>query len=179
MTSGPEIRAALSLRGRRGQVKLLRAVATLELCKGLVVLAAGCGILLLLHKDAPEIAQNLLRLLHISPDHRVARVFLNWADRLTDKKLWAVASVAATYSSLRFVEAYGLWKARAWAEWIALISGALYLPFEVREVMRRVSAFHLSVLVVNLAIVLYMVYLRWEDENNHTPDDENLARAEN
>jgi uncharacterized membrane protein (DUF2068 family) len=63
------------------------------------------------------------------------------------------------------VEAYGLWKARAWAEWIALISGAIYLPFEVVELIRRLSLFHLSLLIVNLAVVLYMVYLRMQDEN--------------
>jgi uncharacterized membrane protein (DUF2068 family) len=164
MTTGSEFRAALNLRGHRGQVKVLRAVASFELAKGLVVLAAGCGVLMLLHKDTSEIAQNLLQLLHISPDHRVARVFLEWADRLTDKKLWAVASLAATYATLRFVEAYGLWKARPWAEWIALVSGAAYLPFEVRELIRKLSFFHVTLLVVNLAVVLYMVYLRWEDQ---------------
>jgi uncharacterized membrane protein (DUF2068 family) len=63
------------------------------------------------------------------------------------------------------VEAYGLWKARAWAEWIALISGAIYLPFEVVELIRRLSLFHLSLLIVNLAVVLYMVYLRMQDDN--------------
>jgi uncharacterized membrane protein (DUF2068 family) len=168
MTTRPDFRAALDLRGERGQVKVLRAVASLELSKGLVVLAAGCGILLLLHKDTSEVAQNLLHLLHISPDHRFARVFLEWADRLTDKKLWAVAGMAAAYSTLRFVEAYGLWKARAWAEWIALISGTIYLPYEIRELIRRISLFHVTLLVINLAVILYMVYLRWLGHQQHS-----------
>jgi uncharacterized membrane protein (DUF2068 family) len=56
------------------------------------------------------------------------------------------------------VEAYGLWNARAWAEWIALISGAIYLPFEIYKVIHRQNLFHISVLLINVAIVLYMVY---------------------
>jgi uncharacterized membrane protein (DUF2068 family) len=152
--------------GKSGQVKVLRAVASFEIGKGLVVLLAGCGVLWLLHRDTSEVAEALLRLLHISPDHRVARIFLTWADSLTDRKLWAVAGAALTYSTLRFVEAYGLWKARAWAEWIALISGALYLPFEVRELIRRPSLFHLTLLLVNLAVVLYMAYLRLLDRTS-------------
>jgi uncharacterized membrane protein (DUF2068 family) len=161
---------ALSLRGRSGQVKVLRAVASIELSKGVVVLLAACGILMLLHRDTSEIAQNLLQLLHISPDHRFAQIFLHWVNGLTDKKLWAIAAVAASYSGMRFVEGYGLWKARPWAEWIALISGAVYLPFEVHELMRRVTLFHTSLLVVNLAVVLYMVYLRWLAHQGQEPD---------
>jgi uncharacterized membrane protein (DUF2068 family) len=165
MTPNPQLRAALDLRGRAGQVKVLRAVASFELSKGLMVLAAGFGVLLLLHRDTSEIAQNLLRLLHISPDHRLSRLLMRSANRVTDKKLWTFAGVALIYSILRFVEAYGLWKARAWAEWIALVSGAIYLPFEVVELIRRLSLFHLSLLIVNLAVVLYMVYLRAQDDD--------------
>jgi uncharacterized membrane protein (DUF2068 family) len=165
MKPNPQLRAALDLRGRAGQVKVLRAVASFELSKGLMVVAAGFGVLLLLHRDTSEIAQNLLRLLHISPDHRLSRLLMRSANRVTDQKLWTFAGVALVYSILRFVEAYGLWKARAWAEWIALISGAIYLPFEVVELIRRLSLFHLSLLIVNLAVVLYMVYLRMQDDD--------------
>jgi len=163
MKTKAHLPAALDLRGRSGQVKVLRAVASFELSKGLVVLAAGCGVLLLLHRNTSEIAQSLLTLLHISPDHRLAHLIMRQANRITDKKLWTFAGVAACYSIMRFVESYGLWKARAWAEWIALISGAMYLPFEVRELIRRLSLFHSALLIANLAVVLYMVYLRSMD----------------
>jgi uncharacterized membrane protein (DUF2068 family) len=67
--------------------------------------------------------------------------------------------VAITYAILRFVEAYGLWYAKTWAEWIALISGSLYVPFEIYKLIHRASLFHISVLVINLVIVSYMAYL--------------------
>jgi uncharacterized membrane protein (DUF2068 family) len=69
------------------------------------------------------------------------------------------------------VEAYGLWYARAWAEWIALISGAIYLPFEIYKVIHRQNLFHVSVLLINVAIVLYMVYeLKSEESLHHIHD---------
>jgi uncharacterized membrane protein (DUF2068 family) len=140
-------------------LQVLRAVATFEMTKGLIVLLAACGVLLLVHREDPwDIADGLLRLLHISPDHHFAQVFLDWADNLTEAKLWAVAAVAVAYSALRFVEAYGLWYARTWAEWIALISGTLYLPFEIYNLVHRQSVFHVSVLLINVAVVLYMGY---------------------
>jgi len=139
----------------------LRAVASLELAKGLVVLLLGFGAVSLVHKDAWDAAEALLRFLHVNPDrHHYAQVFLNLADNLTDKKLWAMAGGAAAYSIVRFVEAYGLWRERTWAEWFALISGALYVPFEAYEIVRRTTLIHVAVLLINLAIVFYMLYLR-------------------
>ena len=132
----------------------------MEFIKGLVVLLAGFGILSLVHRDAWDVAESFLEWLHISPETHYAQVFLNLADQVTDAKLWAVALGALAYSTLRFMEAYGLWRERAWAEWLALISGAIYLPFEIYELARRPDWIRLVILVVNLAVVLYMVYLR-------------------
>jgi uncharacterized membrane protein (DUF2068 family) len=152
----------------RGSLQVLRTVATFELFKGLAVLLAACGVLLLVHREDPwDIADNLLKLLHISPDHHFAQVFLDWANSLTEAKIWAVAGVAVAYSLLRFVEAYGLWYARAWAEWIALVSGMLYLPFEIYKLLHRPSAFHVWVFLINVAIVLYMAYELKTGESIH------------
>lgn len=154
------------------QLKALRAVASVEFIKGLVVLLAGFGVLSLVHRDAWDVAESFLEWLHVSPDAHYAQVFLNLADQVTDSKLWFVAAGAMTYSGLRFVEAYGLWFERVWAEWLALISGTLYLPFEIFELTRRPDAIRLAILLINLAVVLYMAYLRWE---GHTK----LTRAPN
>ncbi len=151
---------AKELHGQESHLRGLRTVAAFELAKGLVVLLLGFGMVSLVHRDAWDVAESVLRILHVSSGHRYAQVFLNLADNVTDAKLWAVAALAAAYSSIRFVEAYGLWFARTWAEWFALISGALYLPFETYELVRRPTLVHAAVLIVNLAIVLYMLYLR-------------------
>jgi uncharacterized membrane protein (DUF2068 family) len=152
----------------RGTVQVLRTVAAFELTKGMIVLLSACGVLLLIHREDPwDIADGLLKLLHISPDHHFAQVFLNWADSLTETKMWAVAGVAVAYSVLRFAEAYGLWYARAWAEWIALVSGMLYLPFEIYKLIHHPSPFHIWVFLINVAIVLYMAYELKTGESIH------------
>lgn len=138
----------------------MRAVASVEFFKGLIVLLAGFGVLSLVHRDAWDVAESFLQWLKVDPDTRYAQVFLNLADQVTDTRLWAVALGAAAYSTLRFAEAYGLWRERAWAEWLAMISGAIYLPFEVYEFARRPDWIRFVILAVNLAVVLYMVYLR-------------------
>jgi uncharacterized membrane protein (DUF2068 family) len=144
-------------------------VASVEFLKGLLVLLAGFGVLSLVHRDAWDVAESFLEWLHISPETHYAQVFLNLADQVTDKKVWAVAIGALAYSSLRFAEAYGLWGARPWAEWLAMISGAIYLPFEAFELVRKPDLVRLAILLINLAVVLYMVFLRMQARERVTP----------
>ena len=142
-------------------LEALRAIATVEFAKGVIVLLLAFGVLSLVRRgNLWDFVEGILDFLHIDLDGRFAQRFLDLADRLSDTRLWVLATYAGTYCALRFVEAYGLWKARVWAEWVALISGAIYLPFEIYELFRRITVVRASVLIVNLAIVLYMLYLR-------------------
>ena len=143
----------------RRQRQVLRAVALFESVKGTFVMLMGLCALALVHKDVWLYAESLLALFHVSTDRRSAQMFLDLADNVTDARLWAAAQIAFTYALLRFTEAYGLWKGRTWAEWVALVSGALLLPLEVRELMRGITALRSALFVGNLTVVLYMLYV--------------------
>jgi uncharacterized membrane protein (DUF2068 family) len=147
---------ALSTQERR-RLQALRTVALMEFAKGVAVLAAAIS---LYWVDPTDVVGAFLDFLHISPDHHLAQMLLHSADSLGNARLWIVILVACIYSALRFTEAIGLWRARPWAEWIALVSGAMYLPFEVFKLAHRVSPLHVSILLINLAVVAYMFYLR-------------------
>jgi uncharacterized membrane protein (DUF2068 family) len=138
---------------------MLQAVAGYEFVKGVFVGLMGICALLLVHKDAWLIAESLLALLHISTDRRSAQLFLDFADNITDARLWAAARISFAYSVLRFIEAYGLWRCRTWAEWVAFGSGTLLLPLEIRELFRGVTLVRCAVLLGNLAIVAYVLYV--------------------
>ena len=141
------------------QRRVLKAVAGVEFLKGVFVVLMGSCALLLLHKDAWLYAESLLAVLHINTDRHFAQVFLDFADNVTDARLWAAARIAFAYAALRFTEAYGLWRYRTWAEWVALVSGTLLLPLEVRELFRGVTLIRCGLLIGNVAIVLYMLYV--------------------
>jgi uncharacterized membrane protein (DUF2068 family) len=141
------------------QRRLLQAVAGVEFLKGVFVVLMGICALLLLHKNAWLYAESILAVLHINTDRHFAQVFLDFADNVTDARLWAAARIAFAYAALRFTEAYGLWRYRNWAEWVALVSGTLLLPLEVRELFRGVTLIRCGLLIGNVAIVLYMLYV--------------------
>jgi uncharacterized membrane protein (DUF2068 family) len=138
----------------------LEAIAVFEAIKGLAVLAAGFGLLALVHRDLPDIVETILHHLHLNPEGHLSHAFLRAAERTSDAKLRAMAAGAFAYSVVRFVEAYGLWNARVWAEWFAILSGALYLPWEIYEIVVHPSPVRWVVFAGNIAILLYLINAR-------------------
>jgi len=143
-------------------IKGVRTVASLEFAKGIVVIFAGLGVFRMRHKDIWGVAESFLEFLHVNPHAHFVGVFVDLVYRLSDVELWKVAVVAAVYSILRFIEAYGLWYIRPWAEWLAIASGSIYIPFEVADLMRRPDWIRILIIAINVAIVLYMAMLRME-----------------
>jgi uncharacterized membrane protein (DUF2068 family) len=143
-------------------IKGVRTVATIEFTKGVIVVLAGLGIFSMRHKNIWGIAQSFLEFFHVNPYNHYVGVFIALVHRISDVRLWKIAVVASVYVSLRFVEAYGLWYALPWAEWLAFASGTIYIPFEVADMIRHPRWFGALVLIVNLVIVMYMLYLRLE-----------------
>jgi uncharacterized membrane protein (DUF2068 family) len=143
----------------RRQRRVLRAVASFEFAKGIFVVLMGFCALALVHKDVWLIAESLLAIFHVNTDRHSAQVFLDFADNVTDARLWAAARIAFAYAALRFTEAYGLWRERTWAEWIAFVSGALLLPLEIRELLRGLTVLRVAVFLGNLGVVLYMLFV--------------------
>lgn len=145
-------------------IKGLRTVATIEFTKGVIVVLAGLGFLSMRHKTIWGVTESFLEFLHVSPYHHFVGVFIDLVSRLSDVHLWKIALVAGIYVILRFVEAFGLWYALPWAEWMAAITGGIYIPFEVSDLLHRPTWFRLCVVVINILIVFYMLNLRLEAE---------------
>jgi uncharacterized membrane protein (DUF2068 family) len=137
----------------------LKAIAVFEAIKGVLVLAAGFGLLALIHRDLPEIVDHMIHRMRLDPEGRISLLFMRAAEKWDGREL-AAAAAAFVYSTVRFVEAYGLWHARVWAEWFAILSGCLYLPWEIYEVARHPGPMHWAIFGFNVLLVLYLVRAR-------------------
>lgn len=140
----------------------LRAAALFEASKGGVVILAGFGLLALVHRDVQELAEELVRHLHLNPAKRFPHIFLDAAAAATDTRLWGLALAAMAYALVRFIEAYGLWRQRVWAEWLGIISGSIYVLMELYELTVSVTTLKVVVLAVNLFIVGWLAWVRWQ-----------------
>lgn len=139
------------------QARAIRAVAWLEALKGAVVLLAATGLLSLVHGNLEAVVPAFIEHLHLDPASRYPDIFLDLASSASDTHLQLLAAGAVAYSSVRFVEAYGLFRERAWAEVLAALSGSIYVPFEVLELARRPTWHGATLLGINLTVVGVMV----------------------
>jgi len=65
---------------------------------------------------------------------------------------------AMAYAVVEGVEAVGLWRERRWAEYLTAVATAGFLPFEVHELIKRVTVLRVGALVVNVAILAWLVW---------------------
>ncbi len=137
----------------------LHVVALFEGAKGLLVLLVGFELLTHIHKDIHEAAMHLVKHLHLNPASHYPRIFLDLTEHIDDTKLWSMALAAAIYSILRMIEATGLWLRKTWAEWFAILTASMYIPVEIYEVVTKVSWARITVLVINLGVLSYLLFV--------------------
>jgi uncharacterized membrane protein (DUF2068 family) len=135
----------------------VRAIALLEAAKGALVIVVGFGLFFLVHRDAQTFAEHLVEHLHLNPAHHYPQIFIATITNVSDARLQLLSAGATAYASVRFVEAYGLWRGRRWAQWFGAVSGAIYIPFEIYELLKHPRPLSVGALVVNVVVVAYLV----------------------
>ena len=134
----------------------LRSIALFEIFKGVLAIAAVGGIVSLRNTDLHAAADAFLSRHHIDPEAHYTRVFIESVASLTHHHGGQIAAVGIVYAVIRFVEGYGLWHAKHWAEWFAVVSAGLYLPFEFSHLFRHPTAISGGVTILNIAIIYYL-----------------------
>jgi uncharacterized membrane protein (DUF2068 family) len=79
---------------------------------------------------------------------------------LSSGKLRLVGAAIAVYALLEGAEAIGLWFQKRWAEYLTFIVTTSLIPFEVYELSKRVSVFKVIAIVINVAIVVYLLFAK-------------------
>jgi uncharacterized membrane protein (DUF2068 family) len=142
----------------------LRAVALIELTKGVLALVAAGLIAGVLRSDLQSLAELLVRHFHLNPARHHPQVFVETLRNFADAHRIVLSIGAIGYAAVRFVEAYGLWRARRWAWGFGILSATLYIPLELVELSKDVSWAGVTVLGVNACVVIALWYSR---DNTH------------
>jgi len=134
----------------------LRAIAFFEATKGVLAFGAACGLLSLRHTDLHAVTDAFLLRHGIDPERQYMRLFIESVARATHHHAGQIAALGFAYTLIRLVEGYGLWWGKHWAEWFAVISAALYLPWELNHFARHPRPFTAGVILFNLALIFYL-----------------------
>jgi uncharacterized membrane protein (DUF2068 family) len=138
--------------------KTMRMIALVEAFKGALVLLVGFGLFSLAHHDAQRIAEQMVAHAHLNPGSRYPRIFLDLTGQITGSHIPLIAAGTSLYVIVRFIEAYGLWYYKNWAQWFSAASGAIYIPFELLELREHVTGLGLAALALNFLVVVFMLY---------------------
>jgi len=136
----------------------VRLIAAFKLLKALGLLALGIGALKLLHKDVAGEVEHWINMFRVDPHNHFIDSLLEKLSILDDRRLRELSVGTFIYAGVFFVEGIGLALQKRWAEYLTIVTTASLLPIEIYELTRRVSAGRCLALVINVAVVVYLVY---------------------
>lgn len=132
-------------------------IAAFKLLKGFVLIAVGIGALHLLHRDVASVADQWVNAFRVDPHNRYILWLLTKLSSVDDRKLRELSVGTFIYAAVFLTEGTGLALHKRWAEYFTIITTGSFLPLEVYEVIHHVTAAKIVALIINIAVVIYLV----------------------
>jgi len=167
LMTGPAADAPVVLRGKEVRSALiLRVFAVERFLRALAVAAisfvvwrfdyARESIEQAFDRERPEL-RNLFHQLGYNIDNSKLVGLFNRALTLSPTTIKLLAIGLACYAAIEVVEGVGLWVGKRWGEYFAMVATSVGLPFEIYDLVHKVSAIGLVLFGINLFLVLYLV----------------------
>jgi uncharacterized membrane protein (DUF2068 family) len=137
----------------------LLLIGLFKLGKAILFFALGMGALHLLHKDLADEVIRLATALKFDPESKLVALVLQKVDLIDAHRLKQIGMATFAYSALALTEGIGLMMEKVWAEYLTLILTVSFLPWELYELTRHPNWFRLSLLLINLAVLWYLLWL--------------------
>jgi uncharacterized membrane protein (DUF2068 family) len=137
---------------------ILRTVAFFKLVKAALLIVAGIGILKLVHVDPAVQLDHWITRLGMDPGRHFINHAIQTVTNIPPHRIRELGIGTFIYAGLFLTEGIGLWLLKRWAEWFTVIATGSLLPIEGYEIYRHPTPIKILVLLINLAIVAYLVY---------------------
>lgn len=144
----------------------LLLIGLFKLGKSILFFCIGVGAIHLLHKDLGDVVMRVAMALKFDPESRFVGLLLDKVDLIDMHRLKLISLGTFAYSVVALTEGVGLVLEKVWAEYLTLILTISFLPWELYELARRPNWFRLSLLLINLAVLAYLVWLLRRKKSN-------------
>ncbi len=142
---------------RKKRNRWLELIAAYKLLQTTLLVAVAVGALRLVHKDVADVLGNVATAMRMNTDGRVVSFLLEKASLLNDHRLRQISFFLFFYAGLSLLEGLGLMLEKVWAEYLTAVLTASFLPLEIFELMHKVTSVRILLLLVNLAVLAYLV----------------------
>ena len=141
----------------RDKDRLLSLIILFKFFSGALLIAVALGARHLMTRDVGDFAEHLVDSFRVDPDNRYIHALLEKAQLLSARQLKALSIGSFFYAAVVMTEGTGLALRKRWAEYFTIIVTASFLPLELVELAHRVTPVKIVVLLINLAILAYLV----------------------
>ncbi|MFT4041697.1 MAG: DUF2127 domain-containing protein [Gordonia sp. (in: high G+C Gram-positive bacteria)] len=159
----PEVPRARLLR----DLVIMRLLAVERLIRGIFLVVAGVFVIQLRHSQQTLAQRFDAELPLLRPianqigwnidDSRVVDL-IERATTLSTVTIVLAGCALLAYGISQFIEAFGLWFAKRWGEYFAVIVTSLFIPLEIYELAERVTVFKILLLLVNVVAVVWLIW---------------------
>jgi hypothetical protein len=139
--------------------KSLKTIACLKVLRGSIAITIGVSLFLVYRRSEAFSWIDHPILGGIASNDPFLQMVFAWLGSFNQAQILSIAVLACLMGALRWVEAGGIWFNQSWAQWLAVFSGFIYIPFEINELIHRFSWLMIVILFINTLIVAYLLYV--------------------
>ncbi len=137
----------------------LLIIGIFKLSKAVFFVGVSLGALHFIHHDLSQTLTHVFNVLRFDNENRFVGLVLSKSELVTHHRIRLFSIGTALYGLLCSVEGVGLLRRKVWAEYLTLWLSASFVPWEMYEVVRHANLWRFVILVMNLIITAYLVWL--------------------
>jgi uncharacterized membrane protein (DUF2068 family) len=137
---------------RKHKDTLVVTIGILKLVKAVTLVLLAVGALSMLHKDVVHVITQW-----VHPASETGQRAVHQLDGVDDHKLEVFGIGGILYAALFAIEGIGLISRKVWGEYLTVIITTSFIPLEIYELVSHRSAVKGIVIVLNIAVVVYLV----------------------
>ncbi|MBI1823699.1 MAG: DUF2127 domain-containing protein [Nitrospirae bacterium] len=128
-----------------------------RMVKGILLILISVKGMSLLNRDLHQVVDQLISQFNLDVDRSVIAITLKKARMINGHLLFIISVALFLYGVLDLVEAYGLYLRKRWAEYLTVFATALFIPFEIYEVLEKITLIRSGALILNILIVIFLI----------------------
>lgn len=125
--------------------------------KGILLILISLKGISLLNRDLHQVVDELISQFNLDVDRSVIAITLKKVGMINGHLLLIISIALFLYGALDLLEAYGLHKRRRWAEYLTVFATGLFIPFEIYEVLEKITLIRTGALILNILIVIFLI----------------------
>ncbi len=141
---------------------LVRVIGAFKLVKAAFLIAVGVAALWSLPQDLAAFAERAISWMGGGPflGHEGPHRALDKLRDLDPATARRFGVLGLGYASVFLVEGVGLLLKQRWAEWLTVVVTGSFIPIEIYELVKELSAGKVVALVLNVVILVYLITRR-------------------